>query len=44
MLGEGFENRPLQIFELFPRPTGLELRSQIQKGSFSDLSPMCKAW
>ncbi len=40
---EGFENRHFQIFELFPRPTCLELRSQIQKGLFSDPSPLCKA-
>ncbi len=40
---EGFENRPLRIFELFPQPTCLELRSQIQKGLFSNPSTICKA-
>jgi hypothetical protein len=32
--------RPLQIFNLFPWPTGLRPGSQMQKGLFSDLSPI----
>jgi len=40
---EGSENRPSQIFNPFPRPTGLGLESQIRKGLFSDPSPIPKA-
>ncbi len=39
-LGERSENRPFEIFDAFPWVTGLRLRSQIQKGLFSDPSPI----
>jgi hypothetical protein len=41
-LGEGFENIPFQIFDLFPWPTSHRLGSQIQKGLFLDPSPILK--
>ncbi len=42
-VAERSENRPFWIFDSFPQPTSQGPRSQIEKGQFSDCSPLPSA-